>query len=99
MANLMTDESGNNLVHQGTKGPLIYGGLQGNLECLHLIGEPQKSTNNMELFCLIDTPLTGALETVGLPYLIYRDANRPSEQPTVTEKSPASQKESETQKK
>ena len=77
VANLMTDESGRNVIHPESKVPLVYGGLQGDLECLHLTSAGQgRGTNNMELFCLIDLPFTTVTETVCLPYLIYKNKEK-----------------------
>ncbi|TKB80974.1 MAG: YceK/YidQ family lipoprotein [Nitrospira sp.] len=77
VANLMTDESGRNVIHPESKVPLVYGGFRGDLECLHLTSTGQGTrTNNMELFCLVDLPITSIAETVFLPYLIYKSNDK-----------------------
>ena len=76
--------------------PAIYGGTQMDLYCLHILPDPKtgerpKETNNMELLCLIDTPLTGVVETVALPYLIYRNQNPSPKTENKPEQDPATQ--------
>ncbi|MDH5732065.1 MAG: YceK/YidQ family lipoprotein [Gammaproteobacteria bacterium] len=49
--------------------PRIYSGTIFDSRCIY---HPDKAgANNMELFCLIDLPLSILLDTLILPYTIY----------------------------
>ena len=50
--------------------PRVYSGVIWDFRCFH---HPHiESSNNLELFCLIDLPISFALDTLILPYTGYK---------------------------
>ena len=50
--------------------PRVYSGTVFDSRCMY--HPERKGTNNMEFFCLIDLPLSIAMDTIVLPYTAYQ---------------------------
>lgn len=76
---MVRDTDDKAILHPEHYEPLIYGGIAGDLECLY---DPSGRPSNLEVFCLIDLPLSLVVDTVAIPYVLYRNHVNPNVAPT-----------------